>query len=509
MYEQGVSRNQILGELSRSAHGKLAEYSPIVSEACRVDPEFIAKLIAWDFINGQVKDTKVALPILTLAERQFPVELLENSLAHLALQPPRELLKALKFSMASDMSSNRRSRLEGMIRAYLTSKQADPGKWARLAVRHRRSLKTLYKVTHCGCPEWVSVALFGDVNKIRAPYVPGSIFADIANLHRMEPAQMAVAIQKWHLSPLVVSGAMAGAGAKKDASQVVQAGMEQMSDTELITRAKGLEKQGLNRDGVLRETFRKKVSKATKSTKATLKTGVAADEVEDEGLKTMLKELQERQIASQKSAGRGIDGNWLVISDKSGSQQESIELGKEMAAVITKFVGGKVWLLFCDSACRSGIDATGKTLEQIKNEARYILANGGTSYGTGLDWIISKGLQIDGVVIIGDGGENTPPIFANSWRTYEKMHSKQLPVYWYRTAGSDSPENFRGFMRGASIPVTEFDVSHGKVDYYSLPNLVQTMNANAFGVVDKIMAVPLLTFEMVGLDVKTKKLVTA
>ena len=34
-------------------------------------------------------------------------------------------------------------------------------------------------------------------------------------------------------------------------------------------------------------------------------------------------------------------------------------------------------------------------------------------------------------------------------------------------------------------------------DYFSLPNLVQTMNANRFGVVDKIMAAPLVTLDQV------------
>src|SRR5271165_270933 len=99
MSEHGTTREQIIGELSRSSHGKLAEYIPVIGSACKVDPEFVAHLIAWDFTNGQIKDSKIALPVLSLGEREFPDELAENSLAHLALQPPRELLKALRFSI--------------------------------------------------------------------------------------------------------------------------------------------------------------------------------------------------------------------------------------------------------------------------------------------------------------------------------------------------------------------------------------------------------------------------
>src|SRR6185369_4124006 len=103
---------------------------------------------------------------------------------------------------------------------------------------------------------------------------------------------------------------------------------------------------------------------------------VAAEEVEDESLKTMLKELQERQIQAQKDSGRGIDGNWLVIADKSGSMEASIELGKAVAAAIAKFVSGRVWLVFCDT-CAGHLEVTGMTLEQIKEKSRFIKAAGG------------------------------------------------------------------------------------------------------------------------------------
>lgn len=504
--EQGTTREQIIGELSRSAHGKLSEYEPIISQACKTDPEFVAHLIAWDFTNGQIKDSKIALPVLTVRESEYPDELVENSLAHLMLQPPRELLKALRFSIECSARASRQRRLESAIRAYLANKEKEPGKWNRLAVRHRRSLKSLYSLTHCPMPEWASEILFGH------KYVPGSIFADIANLSRMEPNAVAATIQKWHLSPLVVSGAMAGAKAKQEDSAVVQATMEQMSDTEVVTRAASLEKSGLSRDAALKETFRKKVAKATKSKKATLKTGVAAEEVEDESLKTMLKELQERQIAEQKASGRGIEGNWLVIGDKSQSQEAAIEIGKHIAASIAKFVTGRVWLAFCDTGV-SGAEVTGMTLEKIKEGTRFVKASGATSYGVGLAWAFQNNLQLDGVVIVGDGGENNAPFFAQSHQEWKQRREKDLPVYFYQTfvdaqyasTPGGNPRNFHTLMARAGIAATTFDLTHGQVDYYSLPNLVQQMSANRFSVVDKIMACPLLTFEQIGLQIARKE----
>jgi hypothetical protein len=509
MSELGVTRTEILNKLNLSLHGKLEGYRDVIGAACKQDPEFLAHLIAWDFINGQIKDTKIALPVITLASKEFPDELTENSLAHLAMASPRDMAKALEFSIASGATARRQRAVEKTIRRYLMFRQGEPGKWSRLAARHRRALKTLYAKTHCPMPEWASKVLFGN------QYVAGSIFADIAGLSDMAPAQVAATIQKWHLSPLVVSGAMAGAKAKQTDSAVVGATMDQMSDTETVTRAASLERKGLANDAVLKEKFRKKVSAATKSKKATLKTSVAADEVEDEGLKTMLRELQERQIQAQKDAGRGIDGNWLVIADRSQSQEVAIQLGVQIAAVITKFVTGKVYLVFCNGEA-TPMDVTGKTLEQIQGQAKFVFANGNTSYGIGLAWAIEKQLDLDGVVIVGDGGENTSPIFSLIHAEYRKRFDKSLPVYLYQTycepryaqSLGGNPANFGIFMEGRSlpgmylpmrtpVPFTKFDLTGGQVDYYSLPNLVQSMNASRFGVVEKVMACPLVTLDQV------------
>jgi hypothetical protein len=500
--ELGVTRTQIVNKLSLSVHGKLEEYFPVIRESCSQDPEFLARLIAWDFVNGQIKDSKIALPVISLAVRQFPDELVENSLAHIAMQSPRELLKALRFAISSRLSHGRQAKLERTIRGFLDHKHREPGKWSRLAIRHRRALASLYALTKCPAPDFVSVALFGNIKGEKTCHAPGSVFADIAGLSKMEPPQVAATIQKWHLSPLIVGGAMAGAKAKQEDSAIVQATMNQMSDTEVITRAASLERKGLSRDASLKENFRKKVAKATKSNKATLKTSVAAEEVEDEGLKVMLRELQERQIQSQKDSGRGIDGNWLVIADKSQSQEIAIELGKHIAAAIAKFVTGRVWLSFCDTG-GVGKEVTGKTLDEIRADSKFVTASGSTSYGVGLDWAMRKGFELDGVVIVGDGGENTVPLFHQAHKAYRDR--KDLPVYFYQTYCSPqysnspggNPALFETSMRTAGIPVTKFDLTKGAVDYYSLPNLVQQMNCDHFGLVEKIMACPLLTLEQV------------
>lgn len=496
MSERGITRTEIHGQLSKSVHGKLIEYSPVIITAAKQDPEFLAHIIAFDCTNGQIKDSKVALPILSIASSDYPSEFIDNSLAHLALLSPRDLLKAIEFSITLKLPSTRQKKFEAMIRRYLHNKQEQSNKWYHWVARHRRAVKRLYSLSHCGAPTWVKDVLF------RNDYTAAPMLRDIANLHKMTPSRAAATIGKWHLSPLIISGAMAGSKEHQKDSSVVQATMEQMSSTELVTRAKSLEKRGVGKDASLKSTFRSRIAKAVNSNKATLKTSVAAEEMEDESLKTMLHELQERQIQAQKDSGKGIEGNWLVICDRSSSQQHSIELGVHVSAAISKFVTGQVHLTLCNKDV-IGLDCTGKSLEQLKQATRHTTASGSTSYGIGLEWAMSKNLKLDGIVIVGDGGENEAPIFAPLLNEYSAKLGKKPPVYFYQTFcppeyalhPGGSPLRFGQFMKQHSIAFTQYDLTKGDVDYYSIPNLVAQMNANRFGVIEKIMACPLLTLE--------------
>lgn len=90
--EVSITKNKIISELARSAHGALKEYVPVGQEAARREPEFMAHLIAWNERNGEIRDSKVALPVVSLSVESFnDPEFVANSLAHIAKQGPREL----------------------------------------------------------------------------------------------------------------------------------------------------------------------------------------------------------------------------------------------------------------------------------------------------------------------------------------------------------------------------------------------------------------------------------
>lgn len=476
--ETGITLNAIVAELAKSPHGDLKQYIPIATQAIAEQPDFYAHLVAWNQRKGQIRDAKVALPVLGLTAGG---DYVENALANLALLDPRNLNRAIEFGRSLKLPASKDKRLTAMVRRYLAHREGNYAKWERVALQHRSTLKTLYVLSHYK----PSKAIYGEILFDRQ-YPEGSVFSVLRTLRTMEPLEIAGTITGRRIPFLIALGAL---GDKQKDPDVLMALIGAMSPTELVTNAKRFEKAGIKKVPALRAAFEEALTKAAKSGKNILKTSTAAEAVEDEDLKEKLKNLQEKQIEKQ----AGIEGNWLVLADKSGSMTEAIEISRHVAATLAKFVKGQVWLVFFDTMPR-GVNVTGKTYEEIKTKTRQIVANGGTSIGCGLAWAVDMKADFDGIAIVSDGGENNPPLFASVYGSYKRTMDKEPTVYFYRTKGE--PDKLSASLRVAHIDVQTFDLT-GSTDYYSLPNLVQSMRTNRYGLVQEIFDTPLLTLDAV------------
>jgi hypothetical protein len=270
-----------------------------------------------------------------------------------------------------------------------------------------------------------------------------------------------------------------------------------MSPTELTTNAKLLGKMGVNDSPALRGAFEEGLAKAARSKKTTLKASRAAEAVTDVKLKKKLEALQERQIDSIK----GIEGDWLVLADKSGSMSECIRVAVEVSATLARFVKGQVRLVFFNTSPQH-IDVTGLSLVEIRKRTQYISASGGTSIGCGMRWAADQGANVDGIAIVSDMHENTGPLFADEYAAYCRRFSKDPTVYLYTVGTNEAWQfayrgsTFQENLRRNKIDAQEFKLG-ATVDYYSLPNLVQTMRTNRYSLIDEIMGTPLLRLEEV------------
>jgi hypothetical protein len=525
--EAALTKPEMIAALTRSPHGALEQYLPLAQRAANDDPDFFAHLIAWNHVHGEIRDAKVALPLIALASASAQGvagrALAENALAHLADLPPRSLAKGLLdrrlvVKPAKPVKGQKlpppitlppfakvcgapQRVLRRLVERYLRDLEADRRTYERVALQHRHTLHELYAHGRVARPEWVGEILFHGERGRRRPDAPkvypaeGTIFGHVRRLKDMSLLEAAGTITKYKIPFLIARGAL---GTKVKDSDAVLALIKAMSPTELVTNAKWLETLGVKTIPALRAAFEEALGKAAKGkgTTATLKTTRAADRLaetsgEDDVLVSKLRVLQEKQIDNLGT----IEGDWLVLGDKSGSMTAAIEMAMEIAALLARLVAGRVFLILFDTSPRF-YEVTQYSYEQLRALVGGIRADGGTSIGCGLQAMLERGVKVDGIAIVSDGGENTGPYFGDVYPKYCAKLGAEPNVYLYQTLG-DPDTDFKRYCTAAKIDVQRFDVRHGTVDRYSLPDLVKSMRVGRYMLLDDILNTPLHTVDEV------------
>jgi hypothetical protein len=491
---QTISRNQLIQNILKIGHKNLDDYVNLGIQAAREEAELFAHLIAWNFKKGEVRDSKVALPVLAL-RGGYDKELFENAVAHLVSLDPRNLVRAVEFSRRFSapfpITPGAGNMLEGAVERYLRIREENPGWFVRSVLQHRKSMKALYALYHVKPSGFAQAILF------KRDKPKGSVFEALANLRNMTPQEAAGTILNHKIPFLIASRAVGGIKNKPD---VVMALIDQTSGAELITNTKMFQSLGVFDNPVLKAAYDAAMERAKKDKRvSSLKAGQAAKALEKAGDKQGAAKMKVVAESKMSQLG-GIEGDWLVLGDCSGSMHRSIEIAKQVAAIIAQQVKGAVHLVFFNTGPYK-FDVTGKSLEEIQAMTSRIRASGGTSIGCGLELIGDKGIMVNGIAICSDGGDNTSPNFHTAYAKYAVKMGIEPTVYHLWVPGD--PNRLGEYCARADIQVQKFDVSD--MDYYALPNLVKTLRTSKYSLVDEIMETPLLKLA----DVFSKKDVVA
>ena len=484
--ESGLTRNVIFSSLAKSPHGELMEYVEVGQASARREPEFFAHLISWNAMKGAIRDAKVALPMIALTQPIYTKEseFKQNALAHFIKLGPRELEKAFRFALALKVPGRGRTLLD-LVRRYLKARERNWEVWERVAIQHRDTLANLYALSHLK-PKAVRMGKI-----LFEGFAPaGTMFEAVRQLKNMSPLEAAGTIAAKRIPFLIASGAL---GAKMKDTDLLLALINRMTPVELVTNATMLERLGVKTAPALRAAWEAKLAQAGKSKRSVLKTGHQAEKIKDEGMKAQLNALQEKQLSNL-----SVKGNWIVACDKSNSMTQSIEAGKFVAATLAKMGEGKVTLIFFDTVPARVFDVTGLTLERIQSDTRHVRADGGTSIGCSLQYALDRNVEADGIAVVSDAQENTPPFFHDTYKRYVEKQGKEVPIYLYRLEPGMrgySDVDLAASMRAAGVDLQEFDLRGMKIDYYSILNLVQTMRTNRYSLSDEVLAAPLITVE--------------
>jgi len=488
------NKQSIINELIKSHHGDLNNYVSNGLLAAENDPEFFAHLIVWNLIKGEIRDSKIALPIINLRKlNKEDTEFAENAISSLMTLDPRSLVKAYRFNKELSKTGriipgkNRRM-LESALKKYLEIRETNRGWWDRTVLQHKKSIKELYAVSHYKPSDYAQAVLFD-----KEP-PKGSIFQKISSLHNMAPSEAAGFILNHKIPYQIALGSL---GRKKSEyeknPEFILALLEGMSGQQLLNSTKFLTSMGVFSSPMLSSEYNKALERAKKDKKvSTLKAGKAMEALQedstiDPNIIAKLSAIQETKI-SQKT----LEGDWLVLGDCSGSMSKAIELSKDISSYITKSVKGKVYLIFFNVNPRF-FEVTGKKLEEIKKETKFIIAGGGTSCGCGLKFLQDRNIIINGITMVSDGGDNRAPLFHDAYKSYIKKMDIEPTVYFFKVPGDR--DVLSEYCKKFDVHLETFNME--KIDYYSLPNIIPTMKTSRYGLLDEIMNIPLLTFEKV------------
>lgn len=486
MEETHVTQTQLVNQILRVGHGDLSIYSDVGLKAARYEPELLAHLIAWNEKKGEVRDSKVALPLIALrGERDM--ELYENAAAHLCLLSPRDLVRATRFHRELPRTNEGGTQWLNLgILKYLRARESNTMWWDRTALQHRKSLKTLYAMNHIKPSTKANRILF------KRLFLRNSVFQKVKELKHMPPIEAAGTILNYKIPFLVAVGALGGI---KDKVDVILALVEGMTGPELINNAAMLERWGVFENAILKTAYEAGVKKKPAKI-GTLKAGKASTVVKSKKVAETLKNVQEKKLDA-----KSIEGDWLVLGDRSGSMHTALELSRHVAAFLARTVKGKVHLVLFNTE-PVYFNVTGKSLDEIKNITRRYNADGGTSMGCGVDLINEKNIVVNGIAACSDGGDNTTPYFHEAYQRYINRMSCEPTVYLWHVPGDRN--DMSRYCKAHQIQITEFKlgqdgVTHklDDVDYYSIPNLAITMRVGTYSLIEEIIDTKLLTFDSV------------
>lgn len=479
--EATLSAAEVISLLTRSVHKDLDKYIPVATAAAKVDPGLLAHVIAWNALKGEVRDAKLALPIVHLSQKPAPA-FAENAAAHLALLDPRMLVAAARFAHKLGLKGKQRGLIYEVVERYLRAREAHQRWWDQTVLQHRRSINELYTAFQVKPSPYAQLVLFGRAAKGMPRIGPpaGTVHEVVEKLHTMEPKEAAQAILKHRIPWLVATGAR-----NLKHPDMLLALVENMTGTEALNNAKTLKAWGAFDLPAVKAAYDLKLQEAASEKKGSGRVQAAIEAVDDERLKARLKMVEERKMERFT-----IDGNWVVACDKSSSMTHAIDPARMVAAALAKAVKGKVWLAWIDTMARVD-DVTGMTYEQIREKTRHVAAGGGTALGAVAN--VARERAADGVVLVSDGGDRGSPGLEQVWSAYWKLGERPA-LYFLRLKGQD-PDWISSRMDKFGCEMTTMDIDG--VDLYSLPNLVQTLRVGRYSLFQEVMDTPLLTLDEV------------
>ncbi|HKS30688.1 MAG TPA: hypothetical protein VJS44_22995 [Pyrinomonadaceae bacterium] len=450
-------RLDILNSLLTTPHRELRRVAELHRQMIERDPIFYGHLAVWYFAEGEVRDHKEVfvgnLLAGALAEHRSAGFMLLQKL------PPYQVARVVDFLKESRGLVPRSTRT-AVVR-YLREREESADRFDRAALRARKSMKHLYASLHIKPGARADAVLF----KNEPP--EGSLAFMLKRLARAESAAEQAALIVEHRIPYTVA-----VGALRNLTPVVLVALiSQMSPQEVINNLASLKKRGALEHEEVKALVDEKLVEAAGSERVSAFKAMKAAEVARAG--AAVSERLGRVAGEQvKSLGR-ITRPTALFVDKSSSMTEAIEVGKQIAALISGVTSAELFVYAFDSMAYpvATEDAEKRELADWERAFRHVRSDGSTSIGAPLEVMRLKRQVAEQVIIVTDEGENTAPYFDAALERYVTELKTEPSVLIVKLG-----QHCDLLERRLTAAHRAFETFTFAGDYYSLPNLVPLLS---------------------------------
>lgn len=500
-------RIRILNSFMSCPHRDTDQIKTIHSEIREQDPLFYAHLACWYLSKGEIRDhnevfasmlitdpftdnrevglalfRKHSLPIKSKVLgfiKGKKVKIREKTGKKISSKKSRKMVDEVRnIEKQVGLKATTPTSFKKDVERYLRWLESDNKRFDNIALRGRKDLKNLYSKLRIRPSERANDILFEKKIPEDSKLI---VFKKIAELDSVDAAKLLVEYK----IPYTIAVGMV----KKITPAVLIALVNNMSPMEIINNMASLEEKGANNNPELKALIKKKLAQAKKSKKvSTLKSkkAVKTGRIKDEEI---IKEMDEVADAQVKKSGV-ISVDTAVFVDRSGSMSRAIEVGKNVAALISGATVSNLYVIAFDNMAMP-IVAKDKTYTAWENAFKPIRSGGSTSMGCALDMLLRKKQRVETIVVITDEGENARPAFTDVYKKYVEEMQVTPTVVIISVDGPHRNGTFSSNLDRAGIEYDRYTPDGN--DYYGLPGLIPLLaKQSKLDLVYEIMETPLL-----------------
>lgn len=474
-------RLNILNALLQTPHKNFEPYIPLFAHVAKTDPLFFGHLAAWYSKNGTVRDLQ-QLFVAFLSTSTFGAEHREAGLAMLMNLPPFQvenvlgILKGKKRSgkFVKGVANTVPRSFRTAVKDYLRKRESDRDFFDATALTARRSLRTLYGSLRIKPNDYAQAILFDN----KPP--EGSRVAALKKIAESNDVVEQARLVVENKIPFRVAVTI-----MKDMSAPSLAALiNAMSPQDVINALNMLKQRGATDNPELRKLIDAKLKQAkTDKRVSALKTREALKNSDvDAELAALVTEVGDRRMTS----GQKIKKKTALLIDKSGSLDQAIEVGIQLAAVIAPNCVGGLDVLAFDTMVYP-IKSKGNNLSDWEAAFKGIIAQGGTACGAPIAKLIRDGNVVEQIIMVTDQGENDRPYFTPELQKYSKQFGVEPNVILLNVGNASA--TLEKQLKAANIEVDTFTF---KGDYYSLPTIIPMLaGGSRLDLLAEIMDFPL------------------